>query len=632
MISISCKNISLSFGTDVLFNNVTFSVEKGDKVGVVGVNGAGKTTLMKIILGKERADSGEVYIEGSAKIGYLDQYAVVDSERTVLEEMLLNFSHLTEMKKRLDELELIMENEENPQLVSESASKFTELLEEYKNKGGYEFVGRTKSVLTKMGFGEEYFDLPVNNLSGGQKTALALVGLLLQNNDILILDEPTNHLDIESVEWLEDYIKGLKATVIIISHDRYFLDALTTKTLDVENTHAKLYNGSYSVFYEKKEKEREIYLHHYENQQKEIARLEAYIEQQRRWNRERNIIAAESREKAIARMDKLERPEDLPKGINFSFGEAIRSGNDVLSVRGLSKAFDSKKLFRDVSFEVKRADRFFILGKNGSGKSTLLKILNSKIDDYSGEFEYGTGVKLGYYDQENQNLDPDNTVLDELWREHSTLTMTEVRSALALFRFIGDDVTKKVSVLSGGEKARLTLAKLMLSKVNLLILDEPTNHLDIASRETLEDAVSAFKGTVIAVSHDRYFIKKLATRIVKINDVGCQIFEHGYEDYLEKTKFAVEPSLTLKKEERVEPSKADYLKLREMKAKERKKERDIEKSEKEIALIEEKIAEIDKKMSGELSADYTALVELDKEKRELEERLDSLYTFLDELI
>ncbi len=629
MISISCKNISLSFGTDVLLDGVTFSVEKGDKVGVVGVNGAGKTTLMKIILGKQKADSGEIYIEGSAKVGYLDQYAVLDSDRTVLEEMLLNFSHLTEMKKRLDELELIMENEDNSQAVSESALKFTELLEKYKENGGYEFVGRTKSVLTKMGFGEEYFDLPVNNLSGGQKTALALVGLLLQNNDILILDEPTNHLDIESVEWLEDYIKGLKTTVIIISHDRYFLDALTNKTLDVENTHAKLYNGSYSVFSEKKEKEREVYLHHYLNQQKEIARLEAYIEQQRRWNRERNIIAAESREKAIARMDKLERPEDLPKGINFSFGEALHSGNDVLSVRGLSKAFDNKRLFKDVSFEVKRGDRLFILGKNGSGKSTLLKILNSKIEDYSGEFEYGTGVKLGYYDQENQNLNPDNSVLDELWNEHSSLTMTEVRSALALFRFIGDDVTKKVSVLSGGEKARLTLAKLMLSKVNLLVLDEPTNHLDIASRETLEDAVLAFKGTVIAVSHDRYFIKKLATRIVRINDVGCQVFEHGYEDYLEKVKNVVETPI---KAERSESSKSDYLKQRELKAKERKRERDIEKSEKEISLIEEKIAEIDKKMSGELAADYTALMELDKEKRELEEKLEALYLFLDELI
>ena len=632
MISISCKNISLSFGTDVLLDGVTFSIEKGDKVGVVGVNGAGKTTLMKIILGKEKSDSGEVYIESGAKVGYLDQYAVVDSERTVLEEMLTNFSHLTELKKRLDELELIMENDDNTALVAESASKFTELLEEYKNQGGYEFVARTKSVLQKMGFGEEYFDLPVNNLSGGQKTALALVGLLLQNNDILILDEPTNHLDIESVEWLEEYIKGLKSTVVIISHDRYFLDALTSKTLDVENTHAKLYNGPYSSFYEQKKREREIYLHHYENQQKEIARLEAYIEQQRRWNRERNIIAAESREKAIARMDKLERPENLPKGISFSFGESIRSGNDVLSVRDLSKAFDSKKLFTKLNFEVKRGDRFFILGKNGSGKSTLLKILNSKIEDYSGEFEYGTGVKLGYYDQENQNLNPDNTVLDELWNEYSSLTMTEVRSALALFRFIGDDVAKKVSVLSGGEKARLTLAKLMLSKVNVLILDEPTNHLDIASRETLEEEISAFKGTVIAVSHDRYFIKKLATRIARINDVGCQVFEHGYEHYLEKIKALCESPLQLKKEERSENSKADYLKSREAKAKERKKERDIEKSEKEIALIEERLAEIDKKMCGELSRDYAALVELDKEKSELEEKLDALYTLLDELM
>ncbi|MBQ5746881.1 MAG: ABC-F family ATP-binding cassette domain-containing protein [Clostridia bacterium] len=626
MISISCKNISLSFGTDVLLDNVTFSVEKGDKVGVVGVNGAGKTTLMKIITGKMPYDKGDVFIEGGAKIGYLDQYAVIDSDRSVLEEMLANFSHLTEMKKRLDELEESMQRVDN---AINEAERYTTLLEKYKSEGGYEYVGRTKSVLQKMGFGERFFDLPVNSLSGGQKTALALVGLILQNYDILILDEPTNHLDIESVEWLENYIKGLKSTVIVISHDRYFLDAVTNKTLDIENTHATLYNGAYSAFAEKKKTDREIYRRHYENQQKEIARLEAYIEQQRRWNRERNIIAAESREKAIERMDKLERPENLPKGISFSFGEAIRSGNDVLSVRGLGKAFDEKRLFSELSFEVKRCDRFFILGKNGTGKSTLLKILNSVIPEYSGEFEYGTNVKMGYYDQENQNLSPDNTVLDELWNEYSSLTMTEVRSALALFRFIGDDVMKKVSVLSGGEKARLTLAKLMLSKVNLLVLDEPTNHLDIASRETLEDAISEFKGTVIAVSHDRYFIKKLATRILKINDVGGTVFEHGYEEYLQKSTSEAEAVTSVQTDS---SSKEDYLSRRDMKAKERKRERDVEKTEKTINEIEERISVIEGKMQGELATDYSALMEADKEKTELEKKLDELYAFLDTLI
>ncbi len=627
MISISCKNISLSFGTDVLLDDVTFSVEKGDRVGVVGVNGAGKTTLMKIILGKMRADKGDVFIEGGAKIGYLDQYAAIDSERSVLQEMLLNFSHLTEMKRRLETLEKDM------QMCADmtTASQYTALLERFKSEGGYEYEGRTKSVLTKMGFGEKYFDLPVSSLSGGQKTALALVGLLLQNNDILILDEPTNHLDIESVEWLENYIKSITATVIVISHDRYFLDSTTTKTLDVENTHAKLYLGSYSVFQEKKRVEREIDMRHYENQQKEIARLEAYIEQQRRWNRERNIIAAESRQKAIDRMEKIERPEDLPKGISFSFGEAIRSGGDVLFVRGLEKSFDGKRLFSEVSFEVKRQDRFFILGKNGSGKSTLLKILNSKLDDYGGEFEYGTNVKVGYYDQENQNLSDGNTVLDELWNEYGGMTMTEVRSALALFRFVGDDVMKKVSVLSGGEKARLTLAKLMLSKVNLLILDEPTNHLDIASRETLEDAILSFKGTVIAVSHDRYFIKKLATKILRINTVGCTVYEHGYDYYLEK----VSERTTLSTEVKNEPTasgKEEFLQRRENKAKEKKRERDIEKTEKEISELEEKIARIDEKMSGELSSDYHALVEAQREKNDLEKRLDELYTLLEELM
>ncbi len=623
MISISCKNISLAFGTDVLLDKVTFSIEKGDRVGVVGVNGAGKTTLMKIITGEMQKDAGEVFIAGGETVGYLDQHATVDSDRTVLQEMLSHFSHLDAMKKRLDALEQTMENDPN------AATAFVKLSEEYKNAGGLEYVGRTKSVLTKMGFGEEYFDLPVNALSGGQKTALALVGLILQNHGILILDEPTNHLDIESVEWLENYIKGIKSTVIVISHDRYFLDAVTTKTLDIENTHATLYNGSYSVFVDKKKKDREIYQRHYENQQKEIARLEAYIEQQRRWNRERNIIAAESREKAIERMDKLEKLENLPTGISFSFGEAIRSGNDVLTVRELAMSFDSKRLFTELSFEVKRCDRMFILGKNGTGKSTLLKILNSRIEALAGEFEFGTNVKLGYYDQENQNLSPNNTVLDELWNEYSSMTMTEVRSALALFRFCGDDVMKKVSVLSGGEKARLTLAKLMLSKVNLLILDEPTNHLDIASRETLEEAILAFKGTVIAVSHDRYFIKKLATRILRIEDRGCTVYEHGYEDYLEKVKDTVKaPTAAVS----ASSGKEDFIQRRENKAQERKRERDIAKTENEIEETEKKISEIEERMSGELATDYSALMEAEKERQTLEERLEELYAFLDTLM
>lgn len=623
MISISCKNISLAFGTDVLLDGVTFSVEKGDRVGVVGVNGAGKTTLMKIITGEMQKDSGEVYIAGGESIGYLDQHATVDSDKTVLEEMLSNFSHLAEMKKRLDYLESDMTT--NP----DAATSFAKLSEEYKNAGGLEYVARTKSVLTKMGFGEAYFDLPVTALSGGQKTALALVGLILRNHSILILDEPTNHLDIESVEWLEGYIKGIKSTVIVISHDRYFLDAVTNKTLDVENTHATLYNGAYSVFAEKKKRDREIYQRHYENQQKEIARLEAYIEQQRRWNRERNIIAAESRQKAIDRMDKLEKLEDLPTGISFSFGEAIRSGNDVLDVKELAMAYDTKRLFSEVSFQVKREDRFFILGKNGTGKSTLLKILNSKLLPVAGEFEYGTNVKIGYYDQENQNLSPSNTVLDELWNEYSSMTMTEIRSALALFRFCGDDVMKKVSVLSGGEKARLTLAKLMLSKVNLLILDEPTNHLDIASRETLEDAIAGFKGTVIAVSHDRYFIKKLATRILRLEEHGCTVYEHGYEYYLEKVRGDVKSAEV---QVSVSSGKDEFIQRREAKAKERKREKDIANTEAKIEETEKKLGELEEKMAGELAADYTALMEAEKERQALEETLEKLYAFLDELI
>jgi len=626
MVAIGCSKISLSFGEKCILDNVSFSLEEGDKLGVVGVNGAGKTTLIKILTKAMTPDSGEVFLSQRATVGYLDQYASLESDKNIFDEMLSCFSHLTELEERIAETEVELRAGLGD--AGELTERFTRLSDEYRLLGGYEYRSRIAGMLKKMGFPEEMFTLPVKSLSGGQKTTLSLVGILLREPSVLILDEPTNHLDIESLRWLEGYLAGINSTLIVISHDRYFLDKVTTHTLDIENTHATLYKGNYTVFAEKKEKDREIYRRHWENQQKEIARQEAFIEQQRRWNREKNIIAAESRLKALERMEKLDAPESAPAGINFSFGEAIRSGNDVLSVRSLSKAYGEKRLFEDLSFEVNRLDRFFILGRNGCGKSTLLKILAEKLYADRGEFSFGSNVKLGYYDQEYQGLNPDNTVLDELWDEYEEKSMTEIRSVLALFRFLEDDVFKKVSVLSGGEKARLTLAKLMLSKVNLLLLDEPTNHLDIASRETLEDAISKFGGTVIAVSHDRYFISKLATRILHVEKNLSRVYNGNYEYYLEH--------LDTPERESAKPlsetsAKDAYRLEKEQKAKERKRERDLAKTEAEIERIEAEISALDEKMQNELARDYNALMEADEKKRALEGELDALYEKLAEL-
>ena len=628
MAIIGCNKISLSYGEKCVLDNVSFSLEEGDRLGVVGVNGAGKTTLIKILIGDITADSGDVFISQKTSVGYLDQHATVDSDKSIYDEMLSNFSDLLKLEKDISNIEnAIREQRVN---LTELSQEFLNLSEKYKNLGGFEFRSRTASMLKKMGFPESVFSLPVKSLSGGQKTSLALVGLLLREPSLLILDEPTNHLDVESLRWLESYLASSSSTLIVISHDRYFLDKVTNLTLDVENTHAKLYKGAYSAFVEKKEKDREIYARHYENQQKEIARQEAFIEQQRRWNREKNIIAAESRMKALERMEKFESPETLPAGIAFSFGEAERSGNDVLKVEKLSRSFGEKHLFSNLSFEVKRGDRFFILGRNGTGKSTLLKILANKLYADHGDFVFGTNTKIAYYDQEYQGLSPENTVIDELWDEYGDMTMTEIRSALALFRFRNDDVFKKVSVLSGGEKARLTLAKLMLSKVNVLLLDEPTNHLDIASRETLEDAVLKFKGTVIAVSHDRYFVSKLATKILHLDKTSSQVFDGTYEQYLEKTLEKENAVSSVKTSDSA--GKEAYLRDKEEKAKARKRERDIVRCEEEIANIEKDISLLDEKMHNELATDYTALMEAQNEKNLLEEKLETLYARLDTLL
>ncbi len=627
MISINCDNITLSFGVDVILDRISFSLNDGEKLGIVGVNGAGKSSLVKVITGEYQPDSGNVYIAKGKTVGVLDQYVNFEAESTVFEEMLSTYSELLEAEKQLEILRNSVENGD-----SSLAARYAELHDKFTREGGFEYKGRCRGILKNLGFGDEFLNLKISSLSGGQKTRLALARLLVQAPDILILDEPTNHLDMSAIDWLEDFMAEYQKNVIVISHDRYFLDKVVGKILDIENKRGRVYNGNYTAFVAQKKTDREIQEKHYKNQQKEIARIEAYIEQQRRWNRERNIIAAESRQKQLDKMVRVDAPDAPHAKIRLTFNKSNESGNDVLILNKLSKSFGDNNLFLDTDYLVKKNERVFIVGHNGCGKSTLIKIIAGKLAADRGEVIYGSNVKIGYYDQENQQLDENNTVLDELWNQYEERTQTEIRNALALFLFTGDDISKKISVLSGGEKARLTLCKLVLSKMNLLILDEPTNHLDINSREVLEDALLKFEGTIIAVSHDKYFINKLATRIMYFDDTAPQIydFKGGFEEYTRERKSGVKGGVASDKKEQSDSlSKQDYLKNKEAAADKRKLERKIKLSKEECEKIEARLAEIDEQSQGEAATDAALLTELFCEKEELELRLLELYEFLD---
>ena len=622
MTAISLSGVSLEFGTDVILDNISFSLNEGDKLGIVGVNGAGKSTLFKIIRGEYTPTDGSVYISKDKSVGMLEQNTGLEGECTVLEGMLESFSSLIADEARLEQLQKQLEITPSD---ADLIASYTSLTDRFKRAGGYEFRSRCKGILKNLGFDERFHDLKISGLSGGQKTRLALARELITSPDILMLDEPTNHLDVETLAWLEDFLSSYRGTLLVISHDRWFLDRVTTKTLEIENTHAELYNGNYSRYVKLKAENREIRERQYKNQQKEIARIEAYIEQQRRWNRERNIIAAESRQKALDRMVKIDRPDALPENIRLTFTKSGESGNDVLTVKNLTKAYPNKPLFSDVSFLVKKRDRLFIAGPNGCGKSTLIKIIAEKLAADRGSFEYGYNVSIGYYDQENQNLDPESTVLDELWNCYDGLTQTEIRSALALFLFKGDDIEKKVSVLSGGEKARLTLCKLILSKMNLLILDEPTNHLDIGSREALENALLEFDGTIIAVSHDRYFISKLATRVLNLGVKPALDFFGSYEEYkAHLARTASSEASTVP--QTITESKEQYLRAKEQASEQRKLKTRMKKNAEETAALEKELDELILKLADEsIQSDYVKVNELYTRQTEIEERLMELY-------
>ncbi|MBQ8432433.1 MAG: ABC-F family ATP-binding cassette domain-containing protein [Clostridia bacterium] len=642
MIAISINDLSLSFGTTVILDKVSFALEENDKLGIIGVNGCGKSTLFRLITGEQTPTEGSVYLSKGKTLGILTQdgaFVCESANQTVLERMYDAFPHLLEAERRLAELEPRLKGGEESVIRA-----YTDLHETYVSEGGLEFRGRCASILQKLGFDEIAMGQPVATLSGGQRTRLALAIELGREPDVLLLDEPTNHLDIETLAWLESFLASYKKCVMVISHDRYFLDRVTNKTLVIEHHKAKLYNGGYTKSAEQRRIDKEIAERHWKNQQKEIARQEAYIAQQRAWNRERNIIAAESRQKMLDKMEKLERPQDAPKAIRMQFQDAIASGNDVLDVRKLTMEYPGRPLFRALSFLIKRQDRVLIIGPNGCGKSTLIKLILGQLAPTAGVIEEGYHVEIGYYDQENQNLTPENTVLDELWNAYPTMTETQIRNTLGLFRFTGDDVFKTVSVLSGGERARLTLAKLILSRMNLLVLDEPTNHLDIDSREALEQALLQFDGTIITVSHDRYLIEKLATRILELHPGSC--FEGDLLDYHvdhegnaytefqtykaariaeRQTQASSAPAATAA----VSSGKEQYLKNKQAAAEERKKKARLEKLKKECEALEAELASIEEELFGSAAANYLRAAELDARKNDVEERLMEIYEELE---
>ncbi len=617
-----CSGVSLSYGADVILDNITFSVNAGDKVGVIGVNGAGKSTLFSIIKGSLDTTNGDVFISNGAEIGCLEQ--INDAHRfncTIFEAAVSAFSNLINLENKIADLRARMENGDETVIKA-----FVSETEQFNLLGGNEYVGKTKSMLAKFGFNESDLNKNADSLSGGQKTKLLLVKLLLTDPDIMLLDEPTNHLDHSAREWLENYINSSKKTFLIISHDRYFLDRTTTKTLEISHGISEIYDGNYTTFREKKKALDEAKLKHYNLQQKEIARLEAFIENQRKWNREKNIIAAESRQKTIDKMVKLEKPKEKEKGISFKISNSGAMSNDVLSVRSLSKSYPNNELFSDLSFELKRGERLFVIGANGCGKSTLIKILTGRETQNSGIFELGYNQTIGYYDQEQQLLDQNNSVIDEIWSVYSDRTNTQIRSMLAQFGFRGEDVFKSISILSGGERARLSIAKMVACGVSLLILDEPTNHLDIDSCEMLESALKEYDGTIITVSHDRYFIQNLATAILEIDkkgfDIGYSYKKCTYNEYIEKCK---KNEITITKREEG-AGKLDFEEAKQRKNQYRSAKNRLSVTEKEIADLENQLSELRLKENDEsITSDYIALNELFENKTKIEEKIEQLY-------
>jgi len=631
MVVLSCKDISKSYGIQEVLKNVTFSINEGDKVGIIGGNGEGKSTLFKIISKEIVQDDGEIFIDKNRTIGYLSQHVDLDLENTIYNEMNLVFKDLLEIENKLHTLEAKMAEpyDENNAAYHEKVIKdYTTLQDLYSNKGGYTYKGEISRVLKGLGFLEDDFDKVIHTLSGGQKTRVSLCKLLLKNPDIILLDEPTNHLDLEAIEWLEEYLKSYKGTVLVISHDRFFLDSVTNNTFEVINGHVNCYNVPYTKFIDQRKKNYEAQLKAYNLQQAEIKRQEAIIEKFRSFNREKSIRAAESREKALERMEKIDAPDKEKDASKIKFEASIKSGHDVLHIENLAKSYGENKLFSNLNLDLKRGEKVALIGENGRGKTTLFKIILNTIKADSGKVFLGTNVNVGYYDQEQSDLNLDKTIIDEVWDEFPTLTTSKLRGVLASFLFSGDDVFKVINTLSGGEKCRINLLKLMLSRSNLLLLDEPTNHLDIMSREALEDALLTYDGTLMVISHDRYFLNKVINRILELQENGVKEFLGNYSYYQEKkinpNRFEVLEELANGKTKT--QLKEEKKKKREQEKEEKAQKLRVKKIEEDIAKSEETLLSLQEQLClEEIYSNPNESERVSKEIKYLEEKITSLY-------
>ena len=653
---LSVNNITKSFGTDVILSEVSFHIEAGQKAAIVGINGAGKSTLLKIITGELAPDSGTVSIQKDASIGILTQTQNLTDENTIYDEVLSVKADILALEENIRRMEHSLKNLEGEEL-EQALNRYSRMNAEFENANGYAVKSEVTGVLKGLGFEDDEFAKTVSTLSGGQKTRVALAKLLLSKPDIIMLDEPTNHLDMDAIRWLEGFLGAYKGAVILVAHDRYFLDKIVSKVIEIENTKAASYDGNYTEFSKKKKMLRDALIKQYLNQQRDIKHQEAVIEKLKSFNREKSIKRAESREKQLAKVERIELPKELNAEMDIRLEPNIESGNDVLTVRGLSKGFDGVTLFQNVDFEVKKGDKVAIIGANGTGKTTLMKILNGLLEPDTGNFKLGAKVYTGYYDQEHHVLNPDKTVFEEIQDTYPDMDNTKVRNVLAAFLFTGDDVFKLIRDLSGGEKGRVSLAKLMLSDANLLFLDEPTNHLDIISKEILEQAVASYKGTVVYVSHDRYFINKTATRIMELKNNGFLCFDGTYDYYLEKR----DALLKLHEEKQTDiirqapsscsstlptsscgditesnssgkGSREDWENAKKKQAETRKLENEFKKCEEAINRLETRNSEIDEEMQKpEVASSPSKLVELSKEHEKNSLELEKLMETWEEL-
>ena len=622
---LACQNISKAFGTTEIIKNASFHIEEREKAALVGINGAGKSTLLKIIIGEMRADEGEVILSKGKTMGYLAQHQDLTGHLSIYQEVLTAKQNLIDMEERLRQMESDMNTKSGAEL-DELLSTYTRLSHTFELENGYAYRSEVVGVLKGLGFSESDFEKQVDSLSGGQKTRVALGKLLLTKPDIILLDEPTNHLDMDSISWLETYLLNYSGAVLIVSHDRYFLDRVVTKVVEVDNKKVTTFEGNYTAYSQKKAMLREAAYHAWVNQQQEIHHQEEVIAKLKSFNREKSIKRAESREKLLDKIEVIDKPITEQETMHFKLEPAKESGNDVLSVEGLSKAFGGNRLFDNVSFEIKKGEKVALIGNNGTGKTTILKIINHIIEADAGKLKLGANVEIGYYDQEHNVLHMDKTAFDEIGDAYPDMTNTQIRNMLACFLFTGDDVFKKISDLSGGERGRVSLAKLMLSNANFLILDEPTNHLDIMSKEILESALNRYTGTVLYVSHDRYFINKTASRIMELSANTVTNYIGNYDYYLEKRDILAPKEVKQVSSEKNTAVKDDWKAQKEEQAKLRKRQNDIAKIEKSIEQLEKDNSELDEQLAlPEVYSDVKQLMKLNEKKQEIEKKLEKLY-------